>query len=246
TGAVVVEAKPFLPCPKGSSEMALDGEVLRGQIFAKGDEIRQLKARGATAVELKPHIEALSGLKADFQAATGQPYDPPKQEKEKPAAAPAGETPKEGPSKKDLKKAEKKAAKLAAKGVAKEGASTADASDATPAATPAASASVVAAAADVSKPSAAAQASSPRLPPPLGTYEVVCSAAAPPAVTQAACALTGSTLKCVAGKDHFPLLALPVGRGGGVSGDIAIARYVVRTAPPVARPGGPAGPSAAA
>ena len=59
-------------------------------IASKGDEIRELKAKKAGKDLIVPKVAELLQLKTEFQALTGNPFDPPK---EAPGvAASAGDT----------------------------------------------------------------------------------------------------------------------------------------------------------
>jgi len=58
-------------------------QELKEKISAKGNEIRQGKSNGLDKDSLKPLIDELVQLKSDFEAATGTPYDKPKESKKK-------------------------------------------------------------------------------------------------------------------------------------------------------------------
>jgi len=73
------------------SSSATSAEDLTAQIGDVGAKLRQAKEAGTPKDELKPLIDELVGLKAQFEEVTGQPFDPPKgdKKKKKPAAPPA-------------------------------------------------------------------------------------------------------------------------------------------------------------
>lgn len=58
-------------------------EKLVASIKAAGDSIREAKEAGKAKDELKPLIDKLLSLKAEYQEATGEPFDPPKKKGKK-------------------------------------------------------------------------------------------------------------------------------------------------------------------
>jgi len=51
-------------------------EEISASITAQGDKIRQLKTQKAAKAALKPEIDCLLALKADYKAATGTEWKP--------------------------------------------------------------------------------------------------------------------------------------------------------------------------
>ena len=65
-------------------------ERIIAAITLRGDEIRKLKSEKASKEVITPAVEALLQLKKEYEAVTGTPFDPPKEEKAvKPAATSA-------------------------------------------------------------------------------------------------------------------------------------------------------------
>jgi aspartyl-tRNA synthetase len=99
-------------------EMSTKEEIVTA-IGNKANEIRDLKAAKPPTFkeDLEPLIAELLALKVSYKEVTGEDFDPPKVQKEKPSQEAKVE--KEGPSKKDLNKEKRKAEKMAKRAEAK-------------------------------------------------------------------------------------------------------------------------------
>ncbi|CAM9482206.1 unnamed protein product [Scytosiphon promiscuus] len=195
-------------------------QEVESEIKTIGAKIAELKAAGGTdPAVIKQHVAELLAAKEKYAGLNGGvPYDPPKPAKKAkgPAKTPAPDRAPGEKSKKEQQRELKKAKKEAAK-AAKKTADSGDVTAAAPAAAdpPASTARGMPAAAAATAPAGAAEAA------------VQFCAAMPPTVAYAACSLTQTNLAFAAGEEGVPCLRLPDGRS--VSGDLAIARYVVRS-----------------
>lgn len=211
-------------------------EELTAQIAAQGDAVRVLKTEKAPKEALDAAVAALLALKAQFKEVTGEDFGPPakpkKEKKEKaPAAAEAPKDPSKK-SKKELNKERKKAQKHALKAGDKPAETAAPAAKVAKAAAPAAKVKAPAAAGPVTAAPVAA-ASPIELPVPAEDQEggaIVFSASA----QLPRAAFVVAQLARYPGKftnvsaPVAPTLALSDGRV--VSGDFAVARYIIRAA----------------
>lgn len=97
-------------------------EELHSAILAKGNEIKEMKAKQASKEALKPFIDELLALKDAYKEANGGvPYETPVAPNKKVDKEAKVQPERTGPSKKDLQKAAKKEKRAAAKAEAKKG-----------------------------------------------------------------------------------------------------------------------------
>ena len=61
----------------------MEVEALTNQIKTAGDEVRKLKSISSSRESIAAAVEKLLALKAEYEAKTGTPFDPPKVEKPK-------------------------------------------------------------------------------------------------------------------------------------------------------------------
>ena len=189
-------------------------EDLTAKIVAKGQEIAALKAAKPPTLkdDLAPLVAELLALKLSFKETTGQEYGPPpaadKPKVEKPKG-PADEPPaREGPSKKELNKLAKKEKKEEHKSTTPSGAA-----DAAPAAkTDALAPAPASANGDLTVTLSMQQ--------PADLSRHVLALAAASGATLPKVTFVASTLPA-----HQPYLT---GRGGSISGDVTIARYLAK------------------
>ncbi|CAM9268383.1 unnamed protein product, partial [Hapterophycus canaliculatus] len=195
-------------------------EEVESEIKTIGAKIAELKASGgADPAVIKQHVAELLAAKEKFAGLNGGvPYDPPKPTKKAkgPAKTPAPDRAPGEKSKKEQQRELKKAKKEAAKAAKKTADGGNDSKGTSSAAAPPASVAT-------GMPAATAAAAS------TGAAEAAVQfcAAMPPTVAYAACSLTHMKLAFAAGEEGVPCLRLPDGRS--ISGDLAIARFVVRS-----------------